>query len=547
MNFIYYDLIFLILFAAGCLIFLYKKRKNLKKEGVMYLYRTNIGIKFIDYIGGKYKKTLTVIKYLAIIIGYLLMLLMVFFLVQTAYIYFKMPSIVQTVKVPPIAPLIPYFPEIYGVESLFPSFPFIAFFISILIIMTVHEFSHGILARYSKVRIKSTGFGAIWLISDFFNGLNKRISKKFKLEKSRAFSISLILIVIALVILGILAIDSAMIKTILIFLLIPFLGAFVEQDDKDMVKRPIRNQLGILAGGVFANIVTGIIFLFIMYAFVSLAFVQNGAIFTDYVRSGVNLSEINSIENYSVIGMSSSQIIGLINEKNIQGSLDYSGDNVPLILISTSEGNYFLQRASLIEQLEEDLGYIAPYNDLPAIRAGLVGAIIEINGNKIKNQEDLTKALEGTTPGQEIEVKTKVSDNDIKSYSIKLGKSPLNESKGMLGIASKSQSKNILVRGVTEIMRVIEDPGVNYEPRIDPGLASLIRNLLWWIVVLNFLVAVSNMIPAGIFDGGRFFMLTIWGITRNQKIAEKSYKVANIVILALVLIIVLFYTIAFFR
>jgi membrane-associated protease RseP (regulator of RpoE activity) len=546
-SFFYYDLMFLIVFAAFCIIFLYRKRKNVKKEGVMYLYRTQIGVDFIDYVGKKYGKVLNVVKYFAIGIGYLLTILMIYFLLQTAYIYIIIPQIVKTVDIPPIAPLIPYFPDIYGMGSLFPPFPFIAFFISILVIMTVHEFSHGIFARYSNVRIKSTGFGAIWLISDFFGAVNKRISKTFKLKKSRAFSISIALIAIILILIGIFAINSPIMKTLLILLLVPFLGAFVEQDDKDMEKRPIRNQMAILAGGVFANVVTGIIFIFVMFAFVSLAFAQNGATFDYYTATQVNLSSIYSIEGHNVSGLSSSQIINLINGKDIQGSRDYSALNSSLLMINTSQGAYFLQREDLISQLEENLSFIAPYNDLPAMRAGLVGAIIEIDGDKIKNPSDLSAALEYSRPGQEIKVVTKMPGGETNTYNLKLGKSPLNESKGVIGVSYVGKSRNIIMSTINIIMDFVENPHVNYEARFDPGLASLIRNLLWWIIVLNFLVAVSNMIPAGIFDGGRFFMLTIWGITKNKKIAEKSYKIANIVILMLVLLIVFFYLLAFIR
>ncbi|MBA7656761.1 hypothetical protein ES703_64688 [subsurface metagenome] len=40
MNFIVYDIIFLILFAISVSIFLYTRKKNLKKEGLLFLYKT---------------------------------------------------------------------------------------------------------------------------------------------------------------------------------------------------------------------------------------------------------------------------------------------------------------------------------------------------------------------------------------------------------------------------------------------------------------------------------------------------------------------------
>ena len=53
MDFIVYDLAFLIFFCIITGIFLYKRRKNLKKEGIMYLYRTQLGIKFIEWFAKK--------------------------------------------------------------------------------------------------------------------------------------------------------------------------------------------------------------------------------------------------------------------------------------------------------------------------------------------------------------------------------------------------------------------------------------------------------------------------------------------------------------
>ena len=80
MAFYIYDLTFLVLFSLGVGIFLWKRRKNLQREGIMYLYRTKIGVKFIDYIGEKYKKTISVFAFLGVVCGYVLMGLMMYFL-----------------------------------------------------------------------------------------------------------------------------------------------------------------------------------------------------------------------------------------------------------------------------------------------------------------------------------------------------------------------------------------------------------------------------------------------------------------------------------
>ena len=55
MNFIIYDLIFLAIFAILVAIFLHANRKNLKKEGLLFLYKAEWGIKLIDSVGKKYR------------------------------------------------------------------------------------------------------------------------------------------------------------------------------------------------------------------------------------------------------------------------------------------------------------------------------------------------------------------------------------------------------------------------------------------------------------------------------------------------------------
>ncbi|MBS3081288.1 hypothetical protein J4221_07495 [Candidatus Pacearchaeota archaeon] len=118
MSFYIYDIIFLVAFSLAVGIFLYKRRKNLKKEGLLYLYRTQVGIRFIDYVGEKYKKAISFFAFLAIISGYLLMASMVYLFYKLIYIYLFVPEIVKAIKIPPLMPLIPYLPEAFNIDFL---------------------------------------------------------------------------------------------------------------------------------------------------------------------------------------------------------------------------------------------------------------------------------------------------------------------------------------------------------------------------------------------------------------------------------------------
>jgi membrane-associated protease RseP (regulator of RpoE activity) len=136
-------------------------------------------------------------------------------------------------------PLIPYFPQIFGVESLMPPFYFTYFLIALIIVAVVHEFSHGIYMRLFKTKIKSTGFA--------FLG--------------------------------------------------PILGAFVEQDDKDFRKKKNFDQMVVLAAGVFANILFALIFFFILVLFFYASYYPAGYIFDGFAYNAINVSEISGVGN----------------------------------------------------------------------------------------------------------------------------------------------------------------------------------------------------------------------------------------------------------
>src|SRR3989344_1274318 len=213
MSFYIYDITFLILFSLAVGIFLYKRKHNLKREGIMYLYRTQVGIKFINYVGVKYKKTLRILSFLAVISGYLLMITMMYLLGQLVYVYLFRPDVVQAIKIPPLIPLVPYLPDAFNISFL-PPFYFTYWIIAIAVIAIFHEFAHGIIARRYGVQIKTTGFG--------FLG--------------------------------------------------PFLAAFVEPDEKQMEQKTKFQQISILSAGTFTNLILAVLFFLILAGFFSLTY-----------------------------------------------------------------------------------------------------------------------------------------------------------------------------------------------------------------------------------------------------------------------------------
>lgn len=480
MGFLLYDLTFLAVFSLAVVIFLYRKRKNLKREGILYLYRTKVGIKLINFIGGKYKKTLKVLSYFVILTGYILMIAMLYFLGKLIYLFFKFPEVVRAIKVPPLMPLIPYLPSIFKIKFL-PPFYFTYWIIAVAIIAVSHEFSHGIFARFNNIKVKSTGFG--------FLG--------------------------------------------------PFLAAFVEPDEKGMAKKPVFSQISVLSAGSFANVIMTIIFSLCIFLFFILTFTQAGATFNTYTYTIVNVSNINSVGDYTINKANAEKILDLTENKKIKNNLtiDFEGEKINLTAIIINNKTYFIDVESLKVQLETD-ELIVVYDGMPAIKAGLKGTIIEFNGTKIKNSEELTKEISEYKPGDNVEIKTKF-DNAILSYNLKLAEHPKNKNKAFIGIGTLEAKKSGILGFVYQAINLFKKPGTAYEPKFDSGLIIFIYNLLWWIVIINISVALVNMLPVGIFDGGRVFYLTILTMAKKEKTAKRLFVVMTYIILISFLLLML--------
>ncbi len=468
MDFIVYDISLLVLFLIFISLFLYKKRSNLKKEGILFIYRTSWGMKLIDRIGKKYKKTLKILSYFSISIGYVLMASILWLFLKMIYIYITRPDIVQAVKVPPIMPLVPYLPQAFKLNFL-PPFYFTYWIVILAIIAISHEFAHGIFMRRYGVKIKSTGFG-------FFP-----------------------------------------------FFLPIFLAAFVEQDEKSMEIAKRFKQKAILAAGTFANILTAILFFGILVLFFMSSFNASGVAFDNYAYDLVAIPSISMAGNISIENPSYNKIYNLSNGKD------------GLTKIKTENKSYYVTKKFLSNQKSPE-GYIFAYFNSPAINLEIKGVIQEIEGEKIKSLEKLSEVLSSYSPGNKIEIKT-----TEKTYNVILEEHPDYSEKAWLGIMFEKTPERKGLGKVIVWLSSFRKPNVYYSPKFQA--AEFIYNLLWWLVLISFSVALVNMLPAGIFDGGRFFYLTILGITKSKKKAKNLFKFFTYFLLGLLFVIMLFWLI----
>ena len=475
MNFMIYDIALLVLFVVFISIFLYRRKKNLKKEGLLLLYRTSLGMKLIEKIGTKFKKTLNFLSYVVIGLGYLLMGTMIYLFGKIVWIYIINPEIVRAIKIPPIMPLIPYLPQVFKLDFL-PPFYFIYWIVIIAIVAVVHEFSHGIFARNKDIGIKTTGFG-------FFP-----------------------------------------------FFLPVFLAAFVELDEEKMKKKSIFSQMSVLAAGTFANVLTGIFFFGVMVLFFSLAFMPVGVTFDTYTYSAINISNVVSINGIALEDVSHKGLLNSVSEEGLNE-----------VLVG---GEKFILTKDFLELQQNHNGYLLAYDDAPAVNVGLEGAIAEINGVKIDSLDKIGKELLKYSPGDKITITT-ILDEQTTNFDVVLGEHPTKENVAYLGIGFSNPESSGVMGKIISTLSSFKKSHVFYNAKF--GAGEFIYNLLWWLVLISFSIALVNMLPVGIFDGGRFFYLTILAITKREKVAKKTFSIITYLFLALLFVIMAFWLVSWFK
>ncbi len=466
MSFIAYDLIFLVIFALVFTVFIIKKKHNLKRQGIMYLYPTQIGVKLIDKFTKKNSKFLKSIEYIVIASGLFLMISMVWMIASFSYEYLSSPILAQALKVPVLTPLIPYLPELFHLNFL-PPFYFTYWIIIIALVAVPHEFAHGIFARLNKIKVHSTGFG--------FLG--------------------------------------------------PFLAAFVEPNEKQMQKAPIRAQLSILAAGTFANVISTIVAALLLWGFFSVAFAPAGVMFNSYAVSPINLSSINSINGLPV---NNSELLITTNSSFIN--------------LTAYNKTYFIEPSSLAYSLDNNISYVIAYDDSPAFIKNLTGAIVSIGSQNTPSYDSLRSALLSHMPGDNVIVKTKLENGSIMYTNLTLSD---NNGTAFLGIGIiPTQARSGPMGWVYNIISDIKNPLISYDSRLG-DFGVFVYDLLWWSVIICVSVALVNMLPVAVFDGGRFFYLMVLAVTKRKNIAEKAFKVSTWLVLALVAALMIKWIIAF--
>ena len=174
------DLLFAILFFAVLLIIFFMTRSKWEVQGkIIALDKTKIGIKLMDKISSKFPRALKYIGYSGVFFGFSGMLLIGYLLIKWTY-----ELIFVEGAMPQLTFLLP------GIKM--PGLPTLGFWhwvIAIFVVALVHEFSHGVIARLYKLKIKSTGVGFIGpILLAFVEPDEKQVSKSSKKAQLSMFA-----------------------------------------------------------------------------------------------------------------------------------------------------------------------------------------------------------------------------------------------------------------------------------------------------------------------------------------------------------------------
>jgi len=229
----------LIAFLIGFGIFLYFQRDRLHiqkliggKYPIVYLalLRTKVGLKFMDTFSARFGRILKPLSTFGIVIGFLGMFLVTFEVIVSAVKMFTTPAAQGAAAL--VLPI-----QAEGVIYV----PFLIWLISLAIIVTIHEYGHGVIARLYKIPVKSTGLAALGII-------------------------------------------------------VPILpAAFVEPDEKALLKAPAKHQLAVYAAGPFVNIIFAIML-------IPLLIFATGPVVDDmYVYEGVKIKSITEEAGFPIV------------------------------------------------------------------------------------------------------------------------------------------------------------------------------------------------------------------------------------------------------
>jgi len=253
------DFIFLIIFGFILLIVMLIHKKRVKVMKFLFplfylvMYRTKLGIPSMDKYARKHPRFFQIFSFIGIVLGFIGMAIVFYGLLISSLRILAKPLVAEagaTLLLPGI--------QIPGL----PQLSFFHWIITIFVLVVVHEFSHGVIARLYDVEIKSSGFAIFGVLLP----------------------------------------------------IIP--AAFVEPDEKKLAKKSYRAQLSVFAAGSFANFITAGIF-FLIFLFLMVPIFDN-----IYEEKGVIITGLQDDYPLKNAGATIGELITNVNDIEIKSSND---------------------------------------------------------------------------------------------------------------------------------------------------------------------------------------------------------------------------------
>ncbi len=173
----------IILVVFGLFVIIERKRFDVEGK-VVFLYKTKVGLKLMKKIA-RFKRLINIYSTIGVFVALAGIAFVLYLFLPYLYLMITSP----TTTFPAVAPLFPVSISLHGIPVLI-GVPILYILIAIIVLAALHEASHGVVALSKNINIKSTGFGFLFgvLPLAFVEPDEKKIIKAKRMDRLRIFS-----------------------------------------------------------------------------------------------------------------------------------------------------------------------------------------------------------------------------------------------------------------------------------------------------------------------------------------------------------------------
>lgn len=173
-----------LLFIIAIILALYKDRKNVERQSIMFLRRTDFGREQIKYITDLSPRFWKWVGNAGIIIGFAVSVYIFYYMIEALY-----KSLIAPVAAPTLSVVLPSISSQTTIGTGYIAVPFWYWIISIALLVIVHEGFHGIMTIAGKSKIKALGWGVLAILPlAFVEPDEKNLAKKNLVTRLRVYA-----------------------------------------------------------------------------------------------------------------------------------------------------------------------------------------------------------------------------------------------------------------------------------------------------------------------------------------------------------------------